>query len=54
MKRGFFNKLAKHRNYSAPNNDPVILPSECIEEFDHSFALLGIGKTPTTGAYIIG
>lgn len=49
-----FNVSAKHRKCSAPNNDPVILRSECIEEFDHSFALRGIGKTSTTGAYIIG
>src|SRR5476651_2612207 len=54
MKHGLFHVSAKHRQYSAPNHDPVIMGSEFIEEFNHGFALPGIGKTSTTGAYIVG
>src|SRR5665213_3818840 len=55
MKQALFNVSAKHRNYLAPNNDPVIpRRSECIEELDHGLALLEIGKPAAAGADIVG
>src|ERR1700709_360297 len=53
-KQASFNETTKHRNYSAPNNDHVILSSKRVEEFDHGLALRRIGKAPTTRTYIIG